>query len=702
MADRYSEYAQIKEHITQQIVEITAHYGQGQVRKEGSRVIFRCPTCQKDKLTANPDWHGGPITGCWSYECSVPNGLNAVDFIAHMEGLDPKSQYKMVLDEGNRITAAPLLEAHDRLAEKRRSKTQASSPSNVAGAPGHDGENPSAQEEDPTLTDSVYRRLITSCGLTPEAWRGLENRGLTKQTVLDAGIGYIRADKAQIIMKSLHDEFGDDLARVPGFYPKEQSATGYWCNFAGKNLILFPYHDSKGLIRTVEGRLMFGEEHTKNYKYLSLTNSGSHLYVYPGMGFDNIEAFCEGLFGAILAAQDGFCVASIQGFRRYRARGGRYPLPELQGMDFAGRTIAYIPDMDSPPNPEVANEAPEAASWLIERQGGSPIIALLPSGKDLDEYLLMFQPQKRRRAFAKLIELSSYTLEEYPERIAADQRSADAIKADENKTDNIQSRQSAPRRKEDPEDDETSTSEENTGEPPKGQTQPPAQNSNDTKDTEDAEDSDHIDYVDHIDQHDSDGSNNQPECDSQDETQNETQDRTQDQPRHQPQDQSNHEPGQDDEDDEGTEEDQELNNVAPASQLTGEQFYRQDLSFPEDPPDPKTALGGTGGEVGEEEDSTNKERWHRRLKHHLKHHLTRGALAIAKSAARTAFKLGVLFAALYVTLIILFALMIPGEAFEGMWKWLALTIIICALLRMRLRSKQGRFKAGKISPGARG
>nr|MDP9480730.1 hypothetical protein [Actinomycetota bacterium] len=109
------------------------------------------------------------------------------------------------------------------------------------------------------------------------------------------------------------------------------------------------------------------------------------------------------VMGALVAAQEGIAVGSIQGFRRYQDPEDEGPLPELKGTDFAGRRIPYIPDVDDPPQPDVMAAAPDAALHLVGRQGGEPTIALLPHGKDLDEWLLAEKRTQRRALFSDLV-----------------------------------------------------------------------------------------------------------------------------------------------------------------------------------------------------------------------------------------------------------------------------------------------------------
>ena len=103
--------------------------------------------------------------------------------------------------------------------------------------------------------------------------------------------------------------------------------------------------------------------------------------------------------GAIVAAQEGIPVGSIQGVKRYTAAGGHAPLPELAGVDFGGRGFIYVPDADVKPEAiaDVEKHAPKACEWLISRQNGIPRIATVPTmtpaigracPKDLDEWIL--------------------------------------------------------------------------------------------------------------------------------------------------------------------------------------------------------------------------------------------------------------------------------------------------------------------------
>lgn len=649
----------LKEHVKEHIVEVSAHYAGAHLRKDGGRFIFRCPRCGKESLHAYPEWVEGPITGCWNGNCSLPRAQDSIRFIAEMEGLDNDRNFKDILSEGARITgvAAP---------DEPGASINGSSPRppvpTTNGSSLRKSKSPTAE---PELADAVYRKMLSTCILSPEAWKGLEDRGLYRETIREAGLGYLRAGQGGELMKALYETFGDDLGKVAGFYESEKAATGYWSNFAGKELVLFPYHDGAGLISTIEGRVMFGKENTERYKYLSLTGSGSHLYVFPGMGFENVEAFCEGIMGAIVAAQEGICIGSIQGAQRYRKSGGKYPLDELAGIDFGGRTIPYIPDMDDPPKPEVAKAAPDAARWLVEHQNGTPLLTILPSGKDLDEFLLMVQPQHRPAAFYSLMRKRSTTLEDY-ERVLAGGSSQ--------------------------------TEDSGTADRPNGDSAPGAEsNGNSQGSASDTAAREGVTGGDTGGGASNNGNRSGPRDD------------TSEKPDKEPREESEYEhtgPGQSPGQMAGAAQ-TGMTEYAPAAQLTGEQFYRADLDFPPEPPDPHTAIFGNQTETeqveAEENEESDKGRL-QRLKESVKTTLSSGARALTRLAVSLLLKtLAFAFTVALVWVVCYLALeyLTPFGAFEGMWKLIAVAMLAWKLLRSRSRWRSRRFLAGKITPGAR-
>ena len=213
-----------------------------------------------------------------------------------------------------------------------------------------------------------------------------------------------RASKVKAVLQR---ELGREaLLSVPGF--SEDEGTGRIKFTLTGNYILIPYHDARGRITTIEGRVV-GE--IKDRKYVTLRRAGNHLYVFPGYRPEDILAVCEGAMGAIVAAECGLAVGAIMGCERFRASpspemldgSAGDPLLELGGADFGGRRVPYIPDADDPPNPNVLRAAPKAARWVAEPQNGKAAVCLLPKGADLDEWLLSLDPDERAARFAELL-----------------------------------------------------------------------------------------------------------------------------------------------------------------------------------------------------------------------------------------------------------------------------------------------------------
>ena len=277
-----------------------------------------------------------------------------------------------------------------------------------------DRAGPRAPADDRELRHAVYERLLALCPLEKRDADFLEGRGLDRWTITQGGFGSISARRSRWAADKLSEVFGEDLLRVPGFYrPEADPEDGPRRGPGGTRFSLYgdyaliPYHDADGYITTVEGRLIGEPKNKRDKKYKALLNSGVHLYVHPRFGPGEVVAFCEGAIGAMVAARYGIPVAAIKGFRNYkvsaRERGDEDTvLPELEGVDFAGRTVVYIPDVDVKPasREEVMEVIPAACEWLISRQGGIPKVALLPEGaKDLDAWLLSLpEPQRHARA----------------------------------------------------------------------------------------------------------------------------------------------------------------------------------------------------------------------------------------------------------------------------------------------------------------
>jgi hypothetical protein len=264
---------------------------------------------------------------------------------------------------------------------------------------------------DEELLDAVYSEILEHCSLIESHRDYLKTRGVSAMTAHRARIGSTTRGRSRSLKNHLLEQFSeDDLLRVPGFSRRRLGRLSF--TLSGEYLLI-PYHDADHNITTIEGRVIGKPPKGKN-KYVSLRGSGSHLYVFPEFMPDHLEAFCEGVLGAVVSAQSGIAIGSIQGVRRHRDPQTGSSLQELLGTDFGGRRIPYIPDVDVKPAAiaDVKAEIPKACRNLIAAHNGVPQVALLPEGKDLDEWILKRKPTERRPAFTSFV-AGAVSLERY-------------------------------------------------------------------------------------------------------------------------------------------------------------------------------------------------------------------------------------------------------------------------------------------------
>jgi len=98
-------------------------------------------------------------------------------------------------------------------------------------------------------------------------------------------------------------------------------------------------------------------------------------------------------------------VGAIGGFRRHGSGAG---LPELDGVDLSGRTLAYVPCAGRGEENARYHEADLAARSLVEKQGGRPLIAgVRDAGREdgpgsLAEWLLSLREDETHRRLREL------------------------------------------------------------------------------------------------------------------------------------------------------------------------------------------------------------------------------------------------------------------------------------------------------------
>ncbi len=262
-----------KEPLKRAVLDVCAFYA-GPARRLSRRATFRCPICGKDKLEAHPDRE---IAGCWNANCPVPRTTDAIGLVAFFEELDEAHDFPRVVERGHWILG-PL----------------SSEP------PRADGPTP-AEPPDPDLLDAVYRDLLFRLPVTRRDlrrfWRG---RGVLPSTVRRARAGSASRARVRTALQNLEGRFGRSaLLRVPGFFENGRGRLSF--TLTG-DYALLPHHDRTGRITTLTGRATTPRQETRPARYVSLRDSGSHLYLFPGHDPDDVVAFTEGPMGAIVAA----------------------------------------------------------------------------------------------------------------------------------------------------------------------------------------------------------------------------------------------------------------------------------------------------------------------------------------------------------------------------------------------------------------
>jgi hypothetical protein len=200
------------------------------------------------------------------------------------------------------------------------------------------------------------------------------------EAVVAGKLGSLDANRAGRVAAELKEEFGAKrLLAVPGF---ERGHSGrVSLSLPGKaEYVLLPCFDSKGLLTGVEALEYDPQvgELVDPDRTVPLSGAGAHLYVFAPYSPKEIEGFCEGPLAAILAAQEDVVLGAIGHFRRYASDAGSIKnkegagaaLPELEGVDFGGREIVYVPRVGPGEENARSREARAACRFLVGRQNG--------------------------------------------------------------------------------------------------------------------------------------------------------------------------------------------------------------------------------------------------------------------------------------------------------------------------------------------
>lgn len=245
--------------------------------------------------------------------------------------------------------------------------------------------------------DEVYRAMIELLPPKDDHLDALEKKGVMREAAAVGRFASLDAERAGEIVPKLVESFGaKKLVSVPGF---ELDGTGNarlafapgGALDASREYLLLPCFDAQAKLAGLEGLAYDAKRgELEVEETVPLKGAGSHLYVFAPYKPNQLEGFCEGPLGALLAASDDVVIGTTGGFRRYKAASGsgegRQPvdavLPELEGLDFGERQIAYAPRSGlglAEANARY-HEVEPAARWLVGRQNGSPAIVGLGEG----------------------------------------------------------------------------------------------------------------------------------------------------------------------------------------------------------------------------------------------------------------------------------------------------------------------------------
>jgi putative DNA primase/helicase len=220
--------------------------------------------------------------------------------------------------------------------------------------------------------------------LFPAHREELQASGLTDEMIVVAGI-YSEPDRRKLAA----------LLNRKSWSPRMGSA------------LVFPYRDASGAVvlnRVKPERPQ--ERNGKPIKYLSPSGSIVRAYFPPGTHLSIANGtteivITEGEKKALAGCQAGFCVVGLPGVDCWHRSKSTALLPELEGIEWGGRTAFIIFDSDTANNCRVRENVVRLAAAL-ERHKAIVKVVWLPAGPDggkvgLDDFLLAHGAAELRR-----------------------------------------------------------------------------------------------------------------------------------------------------------------------------------------------------------------------------------------------------------------------------------------------------------------
>ena len=137
--------------------------------------MWDCPACKKErKLSLRKQ---DQLFGCFNEDCELGGSADIFSFIAHLEGLNEKTQFVEVLKRGYEILG---LEDGPKLSPKAK-KPQRPQVARQEDRPKRSPEETKSRLE---LCHRVYARIMALCSLEARDLKYLRTRGSSGQTAM--------------------------------------------------------------------------------------------------------------------------------------------------------------------------------------------------------------------------------------------------------------------------------------------------------------------------------------------------------------------------------------------------------------------------------------------------------------------------------------------------------------------------------------
>ncbi len=277
---------------------------------------------------------------------------------------------------------------------------------------------PDAKGTGPDTLHEVYSALMSKMPLSKAHREALRDRGLPDEAIDRYGYGTLPVRGRARIAKSLQEQFGEKLMRVPGFVVTD-GASGRYMTLRGPAGLVVPCRDLAGRVVALKVRRDDAGHGGPRYVYCSSAGHGgpgpgSPAHVPLGTPKEaELVRLIEGELKAdLVQARTALPTVSAPGVTNWRGT-----LPVLHEMGCKTARLAF--DADSHTNPVVARalsscaEALAEAGFAVELErwdaaDGKGLDDLLMSGKEPE----LLQGEAARRAIREI--LATATSEEDP------------------------------------------------------------------------------------------------------------------------------------------------------------------------------------------------------------------------------------------------------------------------------------------------